>query len=62
VLTGIARRAGAVDAVNVAKQMLALRVGATVLADHHGDADAAPLAKQAALALLRSAVAATLTP
>jgi len=62
VLTGIARRAGAVDAVNVAKQMLALRVGATVLADHHGDADAAQLAKQAALALLRSAAPAPPTP
>ncbi|MBE1490126.1 TetR/AcrR family transcriptional regulator [Plantactinospora soyae] len=54
-LTGIARRAGAADAVSVAKQMLALRVGATVLADHHADADAARLAKQAALALLQSA-------
>ena len=61
VLTGIGRRAGASDPVNLAKQLLALRVGATVLADHHGDADAARLAKQAALALLRSARA-TPTP
>lgn len=61
VLTGITRRAGADDAANLAKQLLALRVGATVLADHHGDTDAARLAKQAALALLRSALA-TPTP
>lgn len=60
-LTGIARRAGAGDPVNVAKQLLALRVGATVLADHHGDTDAARLAKHAALALLRPARA-TPTP
>jgi AcrR family transcriptional regulator len=56
VLTGITRRAGVGDAVNLAKQLLTLRVGATVLADHHGDADAARLAKQAALALLQSAL------
>jgi hypothetical protein len=42
-------------------QILALRVGATVLADHHGDADAARLAKYAGLALLGSARA-TKTP
>ncbi|MEJ3745011.1 TetR/AcrR family transcriptional regulator [Actinomycetes bacterium KLBMP 9797] len=61
VLTGITRRAGAGNAVNLAKQLLTLRVGSTVLADHHGDTDAARLAKQAALALLRSALA-TRTP
>jgi AcrR family transcriptional regulator len=61
VLTGITRRAGAGDAVNLARQLLALRVGATVLADHHDDTDAALLAKHAALALLRSAHA-TPTP
>jgi AcrR family transcriptional regulator len=52
-LTGITRHAGASDAGNLAKQILALRVGATVLADHHSDTDAARLAKQAALALLQ---------
>jgi hypothetical protein len=56
VLTGITRRAGAGDAVNLARQLLTLRVGATVLADHHGDTDAARLAKQTALAMLRSAL------
>lgn len=53
-LTGIAHRAGAPDAVNLGKQLLALLEGATVIADHHGDADAANVAKDAALALLRS--------
>ncbi|MGS2616845.1 TetR/AcrR family transcriptional regulator [Micromonospora sp. LZ34] len=56
VLTDIARRAGAPNATHLAKQFLALRVGATVLADHHADTEAALLAKQAALALLRSAI------
>ncbi|MGW0805993.1 TetR/AcrR family transcriptional regulator [Nonomuraea sp. NPDC002799] len=51
-LTGIARRAAADDPVALGKQFLALVEGATVLADHHGDLDAARLAKQAALALL----------
>ncbi|WP_073265813.1 TetR/AcrR family transcriptional regulator [Cryptosporangium aurantiacum] len=54
VLTDIAGRAGVADAVDVAKQMLALRVGATVLADHASDTEAARLAKDAALSLLRS--------
>jgi Transcriptional regulator len=54
-LTGIARRAGAPDAVSLGKQLLALLEGATVLADHCGDTDAAKLAKQAALALVGSA-------
>lgn len=53
-LTGIAHRAGAPNAVSLGKQLLALVEGATVLADHHGDADAAKVAKDAALALLRS--------
>jgi AcrR family transcriptional regulator len=53
-LTGIAHRAGAPDAVHVGKQLLALVEGATVLADHHGDTDAASVAKEAALILLRS--------
>ncbi len=60
-LTGIARRAGlpSAEAVKVAKQLLALRIGATVLADHHGDASAAELAKEAALVVLDSRVRAT---
>jgi AcrR family transcriptional regulator len=57
ILTDITRRAGAGDAVSLAQQLLALRVGATVLADHHSATDAARLAKQAALTLLRSALA-----
>ncbi|WP_200211062.1 TetR/AcrR family transcriptional regulator [Micromonospora coerulea] len=56
VLTDIARRAGAPNPTHLAKQFLALRVGATVLADHHADTEAALLAKQAALALLRSTI------
>jgi AcrR family transcriptional regulator len=56
VLTDIARRAGAPNPTNLAQQFLALRVGATVLADHHADTEAALLAKRAALNLLRSAV------
>ncbi|GGR99055.1 TetR family transcriptional regulator [Micromonospora fulviviridis] len=55
VLIDIARRAAVTDPVSTAKQMLALRTGATILADHHGDADAARVAKEAALALLRTA-------
>lgn len=53
-LTAIAHRAGARDPVSLGKQFLALMEGATVLADHRGDIDAARLAKEAALALLRS--------
>ncbi|MDG4824925.1 TetR/AcrR family transcriptional regulator [Asanoa sp. WMMD1127] len=52
VLTDITRRAAVADPVATAKQLLALRSGATVLADHHGDPDAARLAKAAALTLL----------
>ncbi|WP_112134801.1 TetR/AcrR family transcriptional regulator [Glycomyces dulcitolivorans] len=54
-LTGIAARSGASDPARLGRQLLTLLTGATVLADHHGDADAAEHAKQAALALLRSA-------
>lgn len=54
ILTGIAARAAAARPADLARQLLALRTGATVLADHHGDADAAALAKQAALSLLRA--------
>lgn len=43
------------DPVRTAKQMPALRAGATILADHHGDAGAAGVAGEAALALLRTA-------
>ena len=53
-MTGIAHRAGAPDPVGLGKQFLALIEGATILADHHGDTDAAQLAKQAALALLHT--------
>jgi AcrR family transcriptional regulator len=53
-LTDIARRAGACDAATLGKQLLALLEGATVLADHQGDAGAADAAKHAALVLLRS--------
>ena len=53
ILTTITRRAGAAD--ELAQQLLALRVGATVLADQHGNRDAARLAGRAALALLRAA-------
>lgn len=51
-LTGIAGRAGAADPAGLGKQLLMLLVGATVLADHHRDSDAAESAKRAALALL----------
>ncbi|MET9244167.1 TetR/AcrR family transcriptional regulator [Nonomuraea sp. NPDC003709] len=52
-LTGIARRAGARQPEVLGRQLLMLVEGATVLADHHGERDAAATAKQAALALLR---------
>ncbi|MGN9844990.1 TetR/AcrR family transcriptional regulator [Nonomuraea sp. H19] len=51
-LTGIARAAGVPDPASLGRQLLTLVEGATVLADHHGDADAAELAKQVALSLL----------
>ncbi|MFC7583838.1 hypothetical protein ACFQYP_08785 [Nonomuraea antimicrobica] len=52
-LTGIARRSGAADPDRLGRQFLALLEGATVLADHQADPDAAALAKHAALTLLR---------
>jgi AcrR family transcriptional regulator len=54
VLTDIARRAGAADPTTVGKQLLALRVGATVLADHQADLEAAQSAKEAAVSLLHA--------
>ncbi|MEV4112933.1 TetR/AcrR family transcriptional regulator [Nonomuraea sp. NPDC049695] len=54
-LTDIARRAGARAPEALGRQLLMLVEGATVLADHHGEGEAARLAKQAALALLREA-------
>jgi AcrR family transcriptional regulator len=52
-LTGIARRAGAHDPATLGRQLLALVVGATVLADlHPGAAPSAP--RDAAVALLRA--------
>jgi AcrR family transcriptional regulator len=54
-LTDIARRAGAADPATVGRQLLTVVVGATTLADHRGDTDAAVVAKQAALTLLRAA-------
>ncbi|MGW4291593.1 TetR/AcrR family transcriptional regulator [Micromonospora chersina] len=62
VLTGIASRAAVPDPVHLAKQLLTLRSGATILADHHGDPDAASLAKEAALTLLRTARSRSLAP
>jgi AcrR family transcriptional regulator len=53
-MTGIAHRAGTSDPVGLGKQLLTLIEGATILADHHGDTDAAALAKQAALTLLHA--------
>ncbi|MEQ4722847.1 TetR/AcrR family transcriptional regulator [Nonomuraea sp. B19D2] len=58
-LTGIARRAGARDPEALGRQLLMLVEGATVLADQHGEGEAAELAKQAALALLRQGSAAS---
>lgn len=52
-LTDIARRAGAPNPAGLGKQLLLLVEGATILADHHGDTQAAMLAKHAALALLQ---------
>jgi AcrR family transcriptional regulator len=52
--TDIAHRAGTPDPVGLGKQLLALIEGATIVADHQGDTDAAALAKQAALTLLNA--------
>lgn len=55
-LTGISTRAGAADPQVLARQLLMLLEGATVLADHHDtDGRTAAYAKQAALDLLRNA-------
>jgi len=56
-LTGIATDAGARDPHMLARQLLMLVEGATVVADHHGAAGAARLARSAALTLLRAATA-----
>ena len=57
-LTRIAQRAGAADPSGLARQLLILIEGATVVADHHETgAAAAEYAKQAALALLAAAAA-----
>jgi AcrR family transcriptional regulator len=55
ILMSIARRTGVVDSDVLARQLLMLVEGATVLADLHGDPRAASRAKQAALVLLRAA-------
>jgi hypothetical protein len=52
VLTGIAARAGAADPDALGRQLLMLVEGATVVAAHHGAAEAAAHARTAALALL----------
>lgn len=52
IFADIAARAGAGNPVGLARQLLALMEGATVLADHHGDIHAAEAAKTAALSLL----------
>jgi AcrR family transcriptional regulator len=52
-LTGIATRARVADPAAVGRQLLILLEGATVLADHLADPDAASLARDAALTLLR---------
>ncbi|MBB6348212.1 TetR/AcrR family transcriptional regulator [Nonomuraea muscovyensis] len=54
-LSGIAARAGAADPPALARQLLMLVEGATVVADHHGVPGAAEQAREAALALLRAA-------
>ncbi|MFG3556839.1 TetR/AcrR family transcriptional regulator [Micromonospora sp. NPDC047557] len=51
-LTAIARRAGAVDAEALGRQLLVLVEGATLLAAHHDRTNVGNHAKQAALALL----------
>lgn len=55
-LTGIATRAGAADPHLLARQLLMLVSGTTVVADMHGVPGTAGQAKLAALALLRAAV------
>jgi AcrR family transcriptional regulator len=54
-LSGIAVDAGVEDPHTLARQLLMLVEGATVVADHHGSAEAAHHARDAALTLLRAA-------
>lgn len=54
-LHAIAVAAGASDPCALARQLLILVEGATVVADHHGEYDAAVHARSAALTLLRAA-------
>jgi len=54
-LSGIAARAGAADPDGLGRQLLMLVEGATVVAAHHGVADTAAQAREAALALLAAA-------
>lgn len=54
-LTGIADRAGAADPQRLARQLLMLVEGATVIADHHDHTRAGEHACQAALTLLAAA-------
>ncbi|GAA5120499.1 TetR/AcrR family transcriptional regulator [Pseudonocardia adelaidensis] len=51
-LTGIAARAGVADPEGLARRLLMLVEGATVVAAHHGVADTAAQAREAALTLL----------
>jgi AcrR family transcriptional regulator len=54
-LTGIAADAGVADSARLGRQLLVLLEGATVVADHLADPDAADDARDAALTLLRNA-------
>ncbi|MFI9005656.1 TetR/AcrR family transcriptional regulator [Actinosynnema sp. NPDC053489] len=53
--TGIAERAGAADPALLGRQLLMLVEGATVVATHHGPADAGDHGRRAALTLLAAA-------
>ncbi|GAA0906716.1 TetR/AcrR family transcriptional regulator [Pseudonocardia zijingensis] len=54
-LSGIAARAGVADPDGLGRRLLMLVEGATVVAAHHGVADTAVQAREAALALLAAA-------
>ncbi|WP_410607714.1 TetR/AcrR family transcriptional regulator [Amycolatopsis sp. lyj-109] len=54
-LTEIAEGAGAADPLRLARQLLILVEGATVVADHHNPAHTGELAREAALTLLAAA-------
>jgi AcrR family transcriptional regulator len=58
IFADIAARAGAADPAGLARQLLTLMEGATVLADHHGDVHAAETAKTAANSLLAASTTA----